>query len=86
MVTAQAKTLEETAAKREGIAEVLDSIEARLGELEGEKDELQRYERLDREHRALQHVRRAGETGRGDADLSEETGRGAAAAGDVDSP
>ena len=48
-----AKTLDETSAKRESIKGVLQAIDSRLQELEGEKEELQRYERLDREHRAF---------------------------------
>ena len=47
------RTLGETEGKRATIGSVVATIEERLGELEGEKDELQRYERLDREHRAL---------------------------------
>ncbi|KAH8043676.1 hypothetical protein JL721_13071 [Aureococcus anophagefferens] len=46
------RTLGETEGKRATIGSVVATIEERLGELEGEKDELQRYERLDREHRA----------------------------------
>ena len=56
-----AKTLDETAAKRESIKGVLQAIDSRLQELEGEKEELQRYERLDREHRALQYALHDGE-------------------------
>lgn len=56
-----AKTLEETAVKRASIKGVLAAIDARLQELEGEKEELQRYERLDREHRALQYALHDGE-------------------------
>ena len=37
-----AKTLDETAAKRESIKGVLQAIDSRLQELEGEKEELQR--------------------------------------------
>jgi structural maintenance of chromosome 3 (chondroitin sulfate proteoglycan 6) len=56
-----AKTLDETSAKRESIKGVLQAIDSRLQELEGEKEELQRYERLDREHRALQYALHDGE-------------------------
>ena len=38
-----AKTLDETSAKRESIKGVLQAIDSRLQELEGEKEELQRY-------------------------------------------
>ena len=47
--------------RSESIKGVLQAIDSRLQELEGEKEELQRYERLDREHRALQYALHDGE-------------------------
>lgn len=47
--------LHDTNNKHEKIQSVLDYIQERLNELEGEKEELQAYEKLDREKRALEY-------------------------------
>ncbi|KAJ2160979.1 Structural maintenance of chromosomes protein 3 [Coemansia sp. RSA 552] len=50
------KIIEETERTRAKIAEDLALIEERLGELDGEKDELDKYRRLDRERRSLEYA------------------------------
>lgn len=50
------RIMEETDAKREKISEVVQYIETRLSELEGEKDELKAFQKLDKERRALQYT------------------------------
>eukprot|EP00051_Salpingoeca_urceolata_P020051 m.297760 g.297760 ORF g.297760 m.297760 type:complete len:1218 (-) comp19533_c0_seq1:144-3797(-) len=50
------KILEQTAAKREQIEEVLGTIETRLQELEEEKAELQKYQELDRDKRSIEYT------------------------------
>ncbi|KAK4534848.1 hypothetical protein CDCA_CDCA03G0873 [Cyanidium caldarium] len=47
-------TLEETRQKRDKIAEVLQHIEQRLMELEGEREELLAFQALDKERRAIE--------------------------------
>ena len=47
-------TLEETRQKRDKIAEVLQHIEQRLTELEGEREELLAFQALDKERRAIE--------------------------------
>lgn len=42
--------------KRDKINEVLQYIESRLEELQGEKEELTEYQRLDRRRRALEYT------------------------------
>lgn len=49
------KILQETQVKREKIQEVISYIEERLKELEGEKEELKQYQKLDRKLRALEY-------------------------------
>jgi structural maintenance of chromosome 3 (chondroitin sulfate proteoglycan 6) len=49
------KILQDTASKQDRIAEILEFIEQRLQELEGEKDELKQYEELDKRRRALEY-------------------------------
>eukprot|EP00047_Mylnosiga_fluctuans_P012714 m.27489 g.27489 ORF g.27489 m.27489 type:complete len:1202 (-) comp4429_c0_seq1:98-3703(-) len=48
--------LEDTRNKRARIEEVLGYIEQRLGELESEKNELKRYQELDRDHRCIEYT------------------------------
>ena len=50
------RQMEENESSREKIKEVLDYIEERLGELEGEKMELQNYQKFDRKRRALEYT------------------------------
>nr|CCA17167.1 structural maintenance of chromosomes protein 3 put [Albugo laibachii Nc14] len=49
------KILQETQVKREKIEQVISYIEERLEELEGEKEELKQYQKLDRKVRALEY-------------------------------
>lgn len=48
--------MEETAAKTAKIVELLDYIEARLAELEEEKEELKEYQTKDKERRCLEYA------------------------------
>ena len=48
------KIMNETDKRREQIDEVIDYIEKRLNELEGEKSELKKYQELDTKKRCLQ--------------------------------
>jgi structural maintenance of chromosome 3 (chondroitin sulfate proteoglycan 6) len=50
------RIMDETDAKREKISEVVHYIEARLAELDSEKDELKAFQNLDRERRALEYT------------------------------
>jgi len=50
------KIMEETDTKREKISEVITYIESRLEELEGEKEELRKFQRLDKDRRALEYT------------------------------
>lgn len=50
------RIMDETDTKRGKIAEVLSYIESRLSELEAEKEELKRFQELDRERRALEYA------------------------------
>ncbi len=50
------KIMEETDAKREKIAEVVNYIESRLAELETEKEELKAFQKLDKDRRALEYT------------------------------
>ncbi|KAI9338092.1 chromosome segregation protein sudA [Zopfochytrium polystomum] len=50
------KIMEETDAKRAKIDELLEYIEQRLNELEGEKEELKQYHELDKERRCLEYT------------------------------
>lgn len=50
------KLLDDAEAKRASIGSALGSLEKRLADLEGEKNELQEYEGLDRQHRALTYA------------------------------
>lgn len=50
------KIMDETDGKREKISEVIDYIESRLAELDGEKDELKTFQLLDRDRRALEYT------------------------------
>jgi structural maintenance of chromosome 3 (chondroitin sulfate proteoglycan 6) len=48
--------MEENKTSIEKIDEILESIEARLDELRGEKEELTQYQKLDRERRAMEYT------------------------------
>jgi structural maintenance of chromosome 3 (chondroitin sulfate proteoglycan 6) len=48
--------MEENKSSIEKIDEILESIEARLDELRGEKEELTQYQKLDRERRAMEYT------------------------------
>lgn len=48
--------MDETAAKRQKIMELLDYIDSRLAELEEEKEELKEYQAKDRERRCLEYA------------------------------
>ena len=50
------KIMEETDAKRQKIAGLLEYIEQRLSELEAEKQELQEYNKNDKERRCLEYA------------------------------
>jgi structural maintenance of chromosome 3 (chondroitin sulfate proteoglycan 6) len=50
------RIMDETDAKRDKISEVVDYIEARLAELDSEKDELKAFQTLDRDRRALEYT------------------------------
>eukprot|EP00002_Diphylleia_rotans_P011245 TRINITY_DN2225_c0_g1_i2.p1 TRINITY_DN2225_c0_g1~~TRINITY_DN2225_c0_g1_i2.p1 ORF type:complete len:1043 (-),score=292.85 TRINITY_DN2225_c0_g1_i2:408-3536(-) len=54
--TESTKIMEETDGKLEKIDEVLKYIEARLTELDSEKEELAEYQRLDREKRSIEYT------------------------------
>lgn len=49
------RILEQSDAKRSEIHEIVTTIDSRLNELEGERDELAAYQRLDRTRRALEY-------------------------------
>lgn len=55
------RIMSDTDAKRDKISEVVEYIEARLAELDSEKDELKAYQRLDRDRRALEYTIRVKE-------------------------
>jgi len=50
------RIMEETQAKREKIADLLETIETRLSELESEKDELKDFQEKDRDRRCLEYA------------------------------
>lgn len=50
------RIMEETSSKRSKIADLLSTIEARLDELEAEKEELKEYQENDRERRCLEYA------------------------------
>ena len=62
-------TLEDTDAKRGKVEEVISSIEVRLAELEGEREELAAWQRLDRSRRAIEYSLYSSELARAQAEL-----------------
>lgn len=50
------RIMEETDGKRQKINDLLETIEERLEELEGEKDELKQYQESDRDRRCLEYA------------------------------
>lgn len=53
--TESLRILEQSDAKRTEIHEIVSTIDARLNDLEGERDELAAYQKLDRTRRALEY-------------------------------
>lgn len=50
------KLLEETRRKRGKIGEIMERIEERIRELEGESDELKKYQQIEKSRRALEYI------------------------------